>query len=252
MSNITDVYWEANGLSLHTHAWAVETKAGRMASAPKRGENFALPYKGGRTRARKTRESRTLTLPMWVRPLNVDGTTDSSMSNKAKVEENWNFIMSKLDVSGEFTLTKRFYDGGGIRTVSGQAELLDPPDITRTAAKDVYRFVLELMMADPWFYDAPITQGVGTITVQGNVETEHVDLHLSTGMRVTTPDGNWIQYNGSGTAVIDCYAGSAMLGGSNVNGLVERNPLFPEWLSLKPGVNAITGSGTIVYSPAYR
>lgn len=251
MTNNTDVYWEANGLSLHTHAWSAETKAGRMASAGKKGEDYALPYRSGRTKVRKNREARTENLPMWVTCKNIDGTDDDTMSKKAKVEQNWNYLMSYLDVPGDFALVKRFYDDGVVRTVTGRAELIDPPDIT-IAAKNTWRFSLELFMADPWFYGSEVTASAGTITVAGNVETERVVLQLASGARLTTPDGNYVQFNGSGTATIDCYNGTAKVGSTYVNGLLERNPRFPEWLRLQPGVNVLSGSGTLTYQPAYR
>lgn len=251
MTNNTDVYWEANGLSLHTFAWSVETKAGRMASAPKRGDDLALPFRGGRQQMRKTRESRTLNLPMWVSHFDTDGTEDPTMSKKAKVESNYNRLMDALDVTGDFPVVKRFYDGSDVVVVTGRAELLDPPEIT-VSSKTVWRFSLPFFMADPWFYGAPISTAAGTIVVAGNVETERITLELASGARITTPDGNYVQYNGSGTATIDCYNGTAKVGSTYVNGLLERNPRFPEWLRLQPGVNNITGSGNIIYQPAYR
>lgn len=250
MTDNTDVYWEANGISLHTMAWSVETKAGRMASPAKRGDDFVLPFRTGRVPTRKLREARMQHLPMWVGPFDEDGTDDPSMSKKAKTEQNWNHLMDKLAIDGRFPLVKRFYDNGDVVVVTGEAELLEPPDIT-VSSKTIWRFMLDLWMADPWFYGESVEAEVGTIDVEGNASTDRVTIEMPNG-RITAPDGNWIQYNGSGLVVVDCREGLAMQGSTPVNGLMERNPKFPEWLTLQPGVNAFVGSGTLTYYPAYK
>lgn len=248
--NNTDIFWEANGVSLHTMGWSVETRAGRQASPAKRGEDFQLPYRSGRVPVRKVRESRTLYLPMWCGPFNETGTDDPTMSKAAKTEQNWNYLMQKLDVDGQFNLIKRWRDAGVVRSATQWAELLDPPEIT-VSSKNIWRFTLELFLADPWFYGTEITTAVGTIDVEGNASTDKVTIEMPNG-RITSPDGNWLQYNGSGLVTVDCYKGEAKQGSVFVNGLMERNPQFPEWLSLKPGINALTGDGTLTYNPAYK
>lgn len=253
MTNNTEIYWVANGVSLHTLAWSVETRAGRMASPAKRGEDVLLPYRSGRIPIRKFRESRTLSLPMWVGPFDQDGTADPTMSKKAKTEQNWNYLMEKLDVDGQFGVVKQWYDNGEVKFATQWAELLDPPDIT-VSSRNIWRFVLELHMADPWFYGDPIIvppENIDSFVVEGSSSTDKVTIQMPNG-RITTPNGNWIQYNGTGLVDIDCHKAEAKKGSAFVNGLIDRNPKFPEWMTLQPGPNAITGSATITYNPAYK
>lgn len=251
MTNITPVYWEANGLSLHTHAWAIETKSGsRAASAPKRGNDRHVPYQTGLEWIKKMREPRTLELPMWVRPINPDGTEDTTMSKDAKLQANWDYLHQFFDEEGQFPFVKRWWRGNEVAVASGLGEVLDPP-VPGKVGKNTWRFTLSVFMADPWFYGSPITEAIGNITVEGTAHTHKVELTMGNG-RITFPDGNWIQYNGSGTVVIDCEKGSVRQGTVYLNGLVDRNPRFPEWPKLKPGPNALTGAGSIKYYPAYR
>jgi hypothetical protein len=172
------------------------------------------------------------------------------MSKIAKTEQNWNHLMEHLDVDGQFGLIKRWRHNGVMMEATQWAELLDPPEIT-VSSKNIWRFTLELFLADPWFHGAEVTTAVGTIDVEGNATTDKVTIEMPNG-RITSPDGNWLQYNGSGLVTVDCFKGEAKQGTVFVNGLMERNPRFPEWLSLRPGVNNLTGAGTLTYNPAYK
>ena len=250
MTNLTPVYWEASGGSLHTHAWSITTKGGsRRARPPKRGDDIALPYHTGRMYSKKVRDAHTIDLPMWCNDLNPDGTVDATMSREAKLEENWNALMDLFDVDGQFPLGKRWYEGNVVKSAVGYGEMLDPPDPV-VIADNVYGFTVPVFMADPYFYDPVASQAIGTINVEGNAETNHVTITMGNG-RFTGADGNWIQFNGSGTVVIDIAARTAKVGATYVNGQITRNLNFQSWPTLQPGSNALTGSGTIEYEAAY-
>ena len=252
MTNTTATYWEASGVSLHTEAWSLRTwGGGRNATVPMRGEDYVLPFREGRTHRKKTRDSRVMPLQMWILPLNPDGSSDPDATFEEMRDRNWSLLTSLFDTEAPFALTKRWREAGQIKVATATAELLGEMEPTITGGYRIETTVT-LMLADPWFYGAEVTAPVGPLTVEGDRPTSRVVLTLSTGQRVTTPDGNWVQYNGPGTATIDCRAGTAMSGGSYVNGLVTRNPKFPEWLRLRPGAQNLTGAGTIAYRPAYK
>lgn len=252
MTNSTETYWEASGVSLHTEAWSLRTwGGGRNATVPMRGEDYVLPFREGRTYRKKTRDSRVMPLAMWILPLSPDGTRYPGMTMEEAKEKNWELITSLFDTEAPFALTKRWRENGEIKVAVATAELLGEIEPTISGGHRIETTII-VQMSDPWFYGDVVSEAVGTITVLGNKPTSRITLTLTTGQRVTTPDGNWVQYNGPGTATIDCKAGTAMSGGSYVNGLVTRNPKFPEWLRLRPGVNALTGAGTIAYRPAYK
>jgi hypothetical protein len=251
MTNLTPIYWEASGISLQTHRWAIESFGGNRNAVPnKRGENYQLAFRPGRTRTKKFREQRVLDLAMWCQPFDEDGDAIPGMSAEAAMHQNWTDLMMLFDTEDEFPLVKRWWDEGVVKSATAQAELLDAPAPEMIDATSM-RFTVSLTLADPYFYVPVSAQAVGSITVQGNAPTSHVVLTMGNG-RITGADGNWIQYNGSGTATVDCFAGTAKVGVSYVNGLLERNPEFPQWMGLYPGVNALTGSGTIAYDAAYK
>ena len=251
MTDNTEVKWEANGQSLHTYAWSVQTKAhSGQAGAGKRGDDYALPFGQGHRRVPKLRDARFIALPMWIAGVNQDGSPDGSMSEEAKLDNNWDYLMGLMDVSGQFPLVKRKYIGTDIVSMTAMAEMLDPPEPSYLA-KNTWQFVLTLKLVDPWFYTSEVTAAVGTINVQGQMPTTHVRVSMGAG-RVTFPDGNWIEYAGSGTATFDCNTGNAKVGTQYVNGLFTRNRRFPTLPILTPGANVLTGSGTVKYDPAYR
>lgn len=252
MTNITPLYWEANGVSLHQHSWSITTNAGnRHTTASRRGEDVDIPFMTGQMYVKKFRDGRPMDLPMWIQPMNPDGTEDETMSARAKIQANWEYLMNLMDVEGQFSLTKRFFkQDGSIQAATAMAELLDGPEPS-ILAQDTWGTVFRVKLADPWFYDPQAAQPIGIIDVQGNKPTDHVILSMSAGT-VTFPDGNYITYSGSGTAEIDLRKGTAISGGNYVNGQLARNPDYPEWPMLVPGSNALTGSGTITYEAAYR
>lgn len=254
MSNLTPLYWEANGVSLHTRAWAIETKGGgRFTGPPKRGENIKVPFNPGSQWTPKVRDNNLLELPMWIGCWDQDGNEDVSMTKEARFHQNLNYLLSLMDVTGQFPLTKRFYQNGVVVVATAMAELLDPPDLAKTSAKDVYKATFQLELADPYFYGASINHAIGSsMTIIGEAPSTHVTIAKSGAGRVDFPDGQWIEYLGSGAVTIDCLNQTAIMGGDYVNGLIDRSRKFPRWPSVYPGTYTATGSGTLTYEPAYR
>lgn len=251
MTNNSPVYWTANGLSLHTHAWSVKSFGGRRFWGPsKRGEDLHLPFRPGFVHMPKGRNPQLYDISMWVLPLNPDGTKSPTLNLAQMAHKNWRTIVGYLDVDGQFPLVKRWYEDTTVKSATAQAEFLEGDGPKTDDGQDFYCDVT-LTLADPYFYGPQVSKAIGTITVEGEANTARVILEIGPG-RVTFPDGNWIEYNGTGTVTIDCLNGTAKKGTTYVNGQVERNRLFPEWPKLTPGSNAITGSGTIKYQPAYR
>ena len=258
MTNNSPVYWTGNGLSLHTHAWSVKSFGGRRWAGPsKRGEDRLIPFRRGRMRTRKLPESQVLNLNMWVIPVNTDGTKDPNLTRVQKAHENWRTIVESLNVDGPFDLTKRWYEGSTIKSATAQAEWIegDGPSADDGSGFD---FRATLLLADPYFYD-PVPEAAIGGTILGDVPTDHVVIKFNSGTnpRLTLPNGNWIQYNGtvSSPVTIDVLDGLAMQGSSYVNGLIVRNPKFPDWPTLVPGTTPVLsggGTGTIQYDAAYR
>lgn len=261
MTISSEITWTANGLNLNTYAWAVRTAGGRRyIPATKRGEDQVIPFANGRRHMPKTRESMLLTLPMWVLPLNQDGTTDGSRTYEEKIHDNWNLLLSKLDTDGQFDLVKRWYVGGEVRQATARAELVGGM-IPEVEGAYKWNFDVELLLADPYFYGPWTASDVlPNDPAIGDVPTSHVVIsqaNTTVGARVTFPDGNWLQIDRAvGSVVYDLDACTAYsVGEGYVNGYVHHNPAHQSWPKLKPG-GVITTSGAttaaVSYQPAYR
>lgn len=260
MTNNSAVYWTANNFSLHTMGWSVKSFGGRRFFGPsKRGEDLSVPFKRGRIYVPKSRESQWYDLNMWVLPVNDDGTR-GPLTREQQAHENWRRIIEAVDVEGQFDLTKRWYDGAAIKSATAQAEFVegDGPDSDDGTG---FYFSLKMMLADPYFYAPAAPVASGAVTVEGEAPTDHVVITFTGGVnpRLTLPDGNWIQYNGTvgGTPIIiRTLTGNAKRGSSYVNGMITRSPKFGEMPRLAPGAQtlALTGGGTVsvAYDAAYR
>lgn len=263
MTNNTQVHWSANGLSLHTHAWSVKSFGGRRFFAgAKRGEDIRIAFRRGRIYTPKVRDAQTYDIRMWVLPLNEDGSRDASLTREQKAHENWRRIIEAVDVEGQFPLIKRWYDGTTVKAATAWAELIDGNGPDADDGTGFY-FNLEFALSDPYFYvpvaSQPIGLGDGLVQVDGEAPTDHVKFTLTSGTnpRITLPDGNWIQYNGtvSTPVVLDVLERDAKRGSEYVNGKVTRNPHFVTWPMLQPGVSEIelsSGAATMIYDAAYR
>jgi hypothetical protein len=206
------------------------------------------------------REQQVFDLAMWVIPRTADGTVDPTLTRAQQAHKNWRAIVAAVDIDGAFTLTKRWYEDTTVVAASGIAEYFDGsgPDADDGSG---FSCSLNLLMADPHFYRPIGSQSVGAVTIEGEVPTDHVVVTLSggTNQRITLPDGNWLQFNGSTSTtpvVLDWSAQSAIQGGVYVNGMITRNNLFMTWPVLTPGSGtiALTGGGTatFTYDAAYR
>jgi hypothetical protein len=262
VTNTRPDYWEANGLSLHTYAWSVTSFGGAQYSGPaKRGEDLLIPFRKGRRSQRKSREAKPYDLGMVVVPRSEDGgPCVAGLTPEQMADRNFRTVVEAVDVDGLFPFVKRWWDGTTLMTATALAEYLDSNGPS-TSDGDSFDYTINLFLADPYFYAPPEVLGTGPVLIKGDVATSRftVTFTLGTNPRLTLPDGNWIQYQGSPgmtPVVIDVHTGLAMHGSSYVNGLIVRNPDFPDWPVLPPGDQTITLSGggaiSIEYEAAYR
>lgn len=257
MTVTTPVYWTYKGVTLNTLAYNIKTRGGsRMGTAQPRGENQLIPGMTGRRHLWKLRDSRIITLAMWVRGADEDGTRPLSHEALAvKFDQNWEMLANLFDDDGQWPLIKRFRDGvGGFKTATAMAEYWDglDPDMDDEFKAE---FAPQLLLADPWFYEAQITGLSGATTIGGNKPTERVVVTLPAGSRISWEGGlRWIQNNSGGTATIDCRERSAMVGAGYVNGQITRDRNTAEWATLKPGAYtfSFTAGGSLAYQPAWR
>src|SRR5688572_22025127 len=108
MVNNTETYWEADGTSLHTFAWSIETLSG-LGPPPLRGEDVTIPYSPGQQHVPKTFDSNKLTLAIQLRGVNPNAGSGVTAASRRQIMNNWNDLVRLLWTPGrQLALTKRF------------------------------------------------------------------------------------------------------------------------------------------------
>lgn len=259
--NTTDTYWSVNGVSLNTNAQNISTLAGRMSPPPTRGSNVVVPYSPGARYVPKVADSNTITLAMWVKGANPDGSAPT-IGADAAFEDNWRALRRLLWTPGkQFSITKRFKVNGVLRSATALGEFaggMEPTMMGRNGAK----FTVDILLADPYFYDdvavtKSLVTGANTLDLLGDADTANIIATIS-GSRgfpriaVTSPLPHLVEYLGAITvgqtvqirsreySAITTPSGSPAYDSS---GLISHSG-HPQWLVLSPGTNNITLSGT--------
>jgi len=252
----TVVGWKYRGVDLNTLAWNIKTRGGsRMGTADPRGENQLIPGAVGRRFLYKQRDSRVITLGMWMRGSDTDGNRPAGRTALVnQFDYNWETLSNLFDADGQYPLQKTIRVGSGstLTTVTAQAEYyggLDP----EMSDEFLLDFAPQLLLADPWFYSAQVGGLSGTFTVAGNRPTERVVINLGAGQTISWQGGERFITNGSGVTVdIDCKERSAYGSGTYRNGQITRDRTTADWCTLNPGSVTFTGSGTVAYQAAWR
>lgn len=271
--NITELYWEVEGQSLHTWANSIETLDGREGLPPKRGQNEVVAYRPGEVWRPKVFAARRLALAMWVKGSDADGAIPVEGS-RAQFRQNLEALKSVFArTDRELVITRR------IRTLSptllvqtGKAELLGVLE-PNMAAKDLARLVIELNMADPFWYgtevDTVVPRAGATIVNSGTHDVTSLVVRLNGPL--TNPQ---LVNQSSGPPVVALsYAGTIDVGDYvefdtkeftardqdevSVLGSTSHSG-SRTWMLLVPGPNVMvlnaeagTGTADITYAPAY-
>jgi hypothetical protein len=266
MSSVNEA-WEYDGVDLTTYGYDVKALGANEQVPAYRGENIIVPGKTGRVHTAKVMDERYLSLGMIVRGSETGNKT--AMSGSA--------LWTNLD-----TLKKCFAKGGA-RTLKHQSN-----GTTRLATAEVanvveftpggpyhYDFVVEFVMADPFWYaeaastvgPTTITAGTQNITVSNNGTYENQGAVITfTGPGVNpkfTVDSCYVQYTGSvsagSTLSIDVSAYTATIGAATVTEDITHDG-DTAWLPFPTGDNTLTvecasyGTTTtvqVVYTEAY-
>lgn len=258
----TPEYWEVEGVSLQTFAYNIVSwgSGGRQAPPNLRGNDITIPGRVGDLWRPKVPQSRKITLGMWVQGANPDGSPPSSMSQMQQFEQNWMMLRRLLwNPYRQFTLTKRVYvpavmQGDAIVPdsyvpVSAQAQFvggLDPSVIGHGGAA---QFTVDLQLADPFFYGAPISVS-NSFTTLGDARTHRIMLNAGGTISVRNSHGHGFDYSGV-QADFDVHEWQA-LAPANVAGAVTlvSDGTDDHWLYFDPGAESISGASA-TYQPAY-
>lgn len=268
MPNNTETYWEADGVSLHTYAWSIETIGGN-GPPPLRGEDITVPLAVGKVRTTKIVDSNKYSLGMWLRGVDADAGSADSGATRDKYMRRYNDLVRLLWKAGKpIALRKRFYDRAGVDPILATATAeyaggMEPSMTGRSLGKCIVDFTL----ADPYFYadvafTTPLVNGDNTVIVPGNAPTQYLKVRIN-GSRTNTRvlnKTNGIQFTYPqailNTEYVDVdprtyTARHKPAGGSEYDASTRIiHDGSPQWMTLEPGENIInvlsdSGAGVI-------
>jgi hypothetical protein len=276
MSNSTSEYWSVDGVSLQTHAFNVVSLATKFSSPKMRGSDRQYAYQHGKAHRRRWADEGSVTLGMWVIGQLESGEVPES--RRAEFRRNMRkliHLFTSIDGT-EFDLTKRWYDEdtGALMAATGKG--LVPTGLEPGMEGGPYRakFVVDVLMADPFFYGAEITVAVPlntdvVIDVPGDAATNAVTVEFLGALSnplltnqtpvpdVTVKIGSSIA---SDDAVFIDVAQTTVLrdnDGANLIGTLTHSGARP-WFELKAGLNTVrlsadsgAGSAVLKYRPVW-
>jgi hypothetical protein len=276
VSNTTSTYWDVNGQSLQTYAFNVESLAGKFNTPPLRGQDRQFAYKAGAAHRDRTFDSNTLQLGMWVLGANENGTVSAGKeflfrANMKKLQQLFVSPYGK-----EFAITKRWRDSSGGPVISATGYGILPQGLQPATEGGPYRakVVADILMADPFFYGAPVTVPIPlgapvVINNPGDVVSNRMTItytgQLSNPVLTNTtpnPDvwlklGTALAIGDSITVDVDQTTVKRTSDSANLIGAVTHSGARA-WMGLLPGTNSIqlttdigAGAASITYQPVY-
>lgn len=159
--------WAVDGVSLQTYAYNIVTwGASRQEPIKLKGGNTPIPFRAGSRWYKKSLDSRVISLAMWVIGANAAGQGNS----RQQFEMNWRKLRRLLwTPDREIVLTKTFYDdvSNSFITAKAKAQYVGglSPDMNGQRRAS---FVVDLMLADPLFYDV-VSKTIRVNSVVGDV-----------------------------------------------------------------------------------
>jgi hypothetical protein len=279
MTNSTTTYWDVDGTSLQTYARNITTLGGSRDGLPEfRGSNTEIAYRRGAMWHAKVPESRIVSLGMWVHGLDDNGAV-TAMGERAQYTANMRAIKALVwkDFSNQINLTKRWLhtDGTTVKSATALAEFAGMTDPVM-AGPYASKFVIDFLLADPFFYGAEVSQAVPyqvtpwtSWSAEGDLITNRVTLEFNgtlTNPTLTLSDpvpdvfvtvGSTIGGGDKVTLDCDLYTAIRTSDSANLIGSVTHSG-SRQWMYVRPGTNTmlLTGAGgagscTVKYRPAF-
>lgn len=239
--------FEYGGVDLNTYGYNIRLLGAPLSVPGRRQENLIVPHKTGRVYVDKRPDQRIVTLAGFVR--NVLPNTGKTPSD-AQMLANLDVLRGAFARDGQHVLKQK--QGGATRVAL--AEVVGPVLFEPQGVLNVYAFVVDFQLADPWWYaeSATVVLPVGitmspqniTITNAGSRASEHGVFTIN-GPAVNprlTIGAYWVQYTGTlgGLDLLTINVGTftATLAGADVSGAISHEG-GTVWLPIAPGANTL-------------
>lgn len=277
MDSSTTEFWDIDGVSLNTYCWNIKSFGGSRMSVPSlRGDNRRYPNRTGQAFRPKIADSKVISLAMWVTGADTSTGLPSTNDQIAQWNDNWNYLRRLLwTPDREVSLTRRWLLNAAapqmqVATANAQLAGQMEPNMTGRSRAD---FVVDLLLADPFFYGDEISVAVpanATVDVfnPGDSKSSNMPLSITFTGNLSTPtltnqtNGVWMKIGtviASGTNVstdVATFNARRSTDLSNMGTSISQGGAR-QWMVLEPGLNRLkltaTGAGaaTIKFRPAY-
>lgn len=269
--NITEEFWEVDGVSLHTWASAIATLEGREGLPPRRGGNQVVSYRPGEVWRPKTFGPRDMALAMWVKGSDADGVIPIAGA-RAQWRSNLEALKSLFGIiDREVVLTRRLRTLSGLLVQTARGECMGTLEPSMSGPT-LGALVADIHMADPFWYGAdivtaiplaganivhpgtaPVTRMIirftGPLTNPQLINQSTVPV-ISASYNGVIGVGEWVELD------TDDYTARTQAGVSVIGNVTHSGAR--SWMQFIPGVNgmvlnAASGSGsvTITFAPSY-
>lgn len=275
MSATTLETWVADGVLLNTHAKNISTFGGRSGLPAIRGENKAIPLRGGRAWTPKLFDQRELNLAMWVQGVDDDGNIPSGHTARAEFNVHLRELKKLFGKRNALIQMVRQVDmPGGLLQLTGAMECVDTMEPTFLGVSSVGTFTVKLIMPDPYWYGvqatATLTSSGLTLVHPGDTNAERMVIQLNgpltNPMITNTALGISLRYSGTiagGSSVTINTSTFTAVETGNINRVGKLSNIGSYWwMNFQPGNNPLTltnwqggalgaGNAGISYYPPY-
>lgn len=248
------------GVSLKSYGYGVALLGGVDVAPGKRGGDYQIAYGRGTSWRPKRLDAVTRTLAMWVDGRETDGSYAAGRAAKrARLNQNIRDLMAVFATETEqLVMTREVLLPSGVEEWSGLCEVASPVLFDADIDSDTERtLTVDLYFSDPLWYGAEQTDtiaGTDSLINGGEVAAVNSVITFSGGsdyVLENTTTGVTLVVASSGTIVVDCAAGTALAGLTNVIGTVGVTG-SRDFMRIAPGTNNFelnSGSAQIVFRP---
>lgn len=277
MTDWTEETWSFGGTTLNNYAYGIEVVDEGLPA--KRGANRQVSYRHGQQWRQKWYEARRISLGMFVQDRDTsDVRPATDQLQRAQLNDNIQTLRQLFGTTrSQSTIVRKVRLGGGLTDLTGLGEVVSLRTFLRNQdGFNIYRFVVDIEMADPfWYGDSATQQSISakdtptTITNDGTVDASYATIVITggTGNAVNPVLTNTdltvsFTYNGTinntDTVTFDTQTGTATHSSSGDVTTSVTHSGDRAWMILAPGNNELeltmdsgAGSVTLDYNPPY-
>jgi hypothetical protein len=222
MTNTTTETLAVGGTVLNTLGYNIDLFTSTVGQHTRSPRHVPLPRRDGVIRQRPFVEPTPLMLSMWVSDRNVAGVPNGT----TQMWTNLDILLALLAPRDSLVAVQKIrQSAGGLVTLDAEAELVGPVDWALRGNGSTIQLTAPMIMPYPYWEgaqsDTTLTDGNGSVTNNGHVEVDRIQIDLIAGVGgwtnpsiVNSTLGITLDYTGTVTAsqtyVINLWDGTAV------------------------------------------